>query len=46
MRPLTMWDNLIEVDGKTVKRFEYVGDGKRLDNLQDIIECFFYSSCV
>jgi hypothetical protein len=24
-RPLSMWDNPIEVDGKTVKRFEYVG---------------------
>jgi hypothetical protein len=26
VRPLAMWENLIEVDGKTVKRFEYVGD--------------------
>ena len=26
VRPLAMWDNLIEVDGKTVKRFEYVGE--------------------
>jgi hypothetical protein len=25
-RPLSMWDNPIEIDGKTVKRFEYVGD--------------------
>jgi len=25
-RPLSMWDNPIEVAGKTVKRFEYVGD--------------------
>ena len=25
VRPLSMWDNLIEVDGKTVKRFEYEG---------------------
>ena len=24
-RPLSMWNNDIEVDGKTVKRFEYVG---------------------
>ena len=23
VRPLSMWENLIEVDGKTVKRFEY-----------------------
>jgi RimJ/RimL family protein N-acetyltransferase len=26
VRPLSMWDNPIEVDGKTVKRFEYIGD--------------------
>ena len=26
VRPLSMWDNLIEVDGKTVKRFEYVAE--------------------
>lgn len=24
VRPLSMWENLIEVDGKTVKRFEIV----------------------
>ena len=28
VRPLSMWENLIEVDGKTVKRFEFEGDGK------------------
>ena len=26
VRPLSMWENPIEVDGKTVKRFEYVGE--------------------
>ena len=26
VRPLSMWENLIEVDGKTVKRFEYIGE--------------------
>jgi len=26
VRPLSMWDNPIEIDGKTVKRFEYVGE--------------------
>ena len=26
VRPLSMWDNPIEVDGKTVKRFEYIGE--------------------
>jgi len=23
-----MWENLIEVDGKIVKRFEYIGEGQ------------------
>ena len=26
VRPLSMWDNLIEADGKTVRRFEYIGN--------------------
>ena len=26
VRPLSMWDNQIEIDGETVKRFEYVSD--------------------
>ena len=26
VRPLSMWDNSIEVSGKIVKRFEYVGE--------------------
>ena len=31
VRPLSIWDNQIEIDGKTVKRFEYVGgDGQEL----------------
>jgi hypothetical protein len=25
VRPLSMWNNIIEIDGTTVKRFEYVG---------------------
>jgi len=25
VRPLSMWENLIEVGGNTVKRFEYIG---------------------
>ena len=28
VRPLSMWDNPIEVDGKTVKRFEYVSESR------------------
>ena len=26
VRPLSMWDNLIEAEGKTVERFEYVSE--------------------
>ena len=26
VRPLSMWENPIAVDGKTVKRFEYIGE--------------------
>lgn len=26
VRPLSMWGNLIDVDGKTAKRFEYIGE--------------------
>ena len=26
VRPLSMWENLIEVGGKTVKRFAYIGN--------------------
>ncbi len=29
VRPLSMWENHIEVDGKTVKRFEYTGDSDK-----------------
>jgi hypothetical protein len=33
VRPLSMWENPIEVDGKTVKRFEYIGgDGEPNDS--------------
>ena len=28
VRPLSMWENPIEADGKTVKRFEYVGESE------------------
>jgi len=27
VRPLTMWEELVEVDGKAQKRFEFVGEG-------------------
>ena len=26
VRPLSMWDEVIERDGKTFKRFEYIGE--------------------
>lgn len=25
VRPLSMWNDLIEINGKTVKRFEFIG---------------------
>ena len=33
VRPLSMWDNLIEADGKTVKRFEYVDESDKQNEL-------------
>ena len=38
VRPLAMWDNQIEVDSKTVKRFEYVGANEEPDNQHDLRE--------
>ena len=35
VRPLSMWDNPIEVDGKTVKRFEYVGESHNQSELAE-----------
>jgi hypothetical protein len=29
VRPLSMWENIIEIDGKTVKRFEFEDDSKQ-----------------
>ena len=34
-RPLSMWDNSIAIDGKTVKRFEYIGESDRQRELVD-----------
>ena len=28
VRPLAMWENLVEVGGVTMKRFEYIGEGE------------------
>ena len=38
VRPLSMWDNPIEVDGKTVKRFEYVGENSKTDRESELAE--------
>jgi hypothetical protein len=38
VRPLSMWDNPIEVDGKTVKRFEYVGESDNMDRQHELSE--------
>jgi hypothetical protein len=37
-RPLSMWDNPIEVDGKEVKRFKYVGDGEAPTTRSELCE--------
>jgi len=33
VRPLSMWDNPIEIDGKTVKRFNYIGSSNNNNEL-------------
>jgi len=38
VRPLSMWNDPIEVDGKTVKRFEYAGANDEPDNQHDLRE--------
>ena len=38
VRPLSMWENPIEVDGKTVKRFEYVDGSVVSEKRQDLKE--------
>ena len=38
VRPLSMWENLIEADGKTVKRFEYAGDNEAADRQNELAE--------
>ena len=35
VRPLSMWNNPIEVDGKTVKRFEYVSESGKQNELAE-----------
>lgn len=38
VRPLSMWENPIEVDGTTVKRFEYIGENNDSDRQHDLQE--------
>lgn len=38
VRPLSMWENPIEVDGTTVKRFEYIGENSDSDRQHDLQE--------
>jgi len=33
VRPLSMWDNPIEIDGKIIKRFEYIGSSGKNSEL-------------
>ena len=35
VRPLSMWENPIEIDGKIVKRFEFVGSSNRNSELTE-----------
>jgi len=37
-RPLSMWSEIIEVDGRTARRFEYVGDSIGSDRQNDLRE--------
>jgi len=38
VRPLSMWENPIEVDGVTVKRFEYVGESNKSNDQSELSE--------
>jgi hypothetical protein len=35
VRPLSMWDNPIDADGRTVKRFEYVSESHSQNELSE-----------
>jgi len=35
VRPLSMWENQIELNDKTVKRFEYIGESDRQNELME-----------
>ena len=38
VRPLSMWENPIEADGNTLKRFEYIGENDGSDRQHDLRE--------
>lgn len=38
VRPLSMWENSVEVDGKAVKRFEVAGEGAEPDRHHELRE--------
>ena len=38
VRPLSMWENPVEVDCVTVKRFEYVGESKKSSDQSELSE--------
>lgn len=40
VRPLSMWENPIEVDGKTVKRFENIGENDDSGKKYELQEAF------
>ena len=38
VRPLSMWENPIEADGKTVTRFEYIGENNNAERQHNLRE--------
>jgi len=38
VRPLSMWENPIEIDGKMVKRFEYIGEKAETEKRYELEE--------
>jgi hypothetical protein len=38
VRPLSMWENPIEIDGRTVKRFEFIGDSGQSDSQHELLD--------
>ena len=38
VRPLSMWGELVKIDGKTFQRFEYVGDKAETNSRHDLHE--------